>query len=210
MWNQPSVNASAVSSVEAEVAAHDRRALQPDLADLAAPARRRRRRRRSQLDDRRDRLADALGIGDVRGAEVGDRRARCLGEAVAVARARRATRTVRRCGARVRAARAWRPTRCRSSDSSVAALRLGRLEQLEHRRRHAGDRGDLLRARRARPPRSASHLYMRTIFPPAAVYGSRNDCSPPTWNSGNVSSVASGGRCRGGRRAGRLRGASAS
>ena len=39
---------------------------------------------------------------------------------------------------------------------------------------------------------SGSHLYMSTTLPPAAVYGSRNDCRPPTWNSGKVSSVASG------------------
>ena len=39
---------------------------------------------------------------------------------------------------------------------------------------------------------AASHRYVRTSLPPAAVYGSRNDCRPPTWKSGNVSSVASG------------------
>ena len=39
----------------------------------------------------------------------------------------------------------------------------------------------------------AFQRYVRTILPPAIVKGSRNDCSPPTWNSGNVSSVAIGG-----------------
>ena len=40
---------------------------------------------------------------------------------------------------------------------------------------------------------TASHLYMRTILPPPTVYGRRNECSPPTWNSGNVRRVMRAG-----------------
>ena len=61
----------------AEVAANDRRAFEPDLADLADRLRRvPSSATTSHVDHRRDRLADALGIRDVRGAEVCDGGAR--------------------------------------------------------------------------------------------------------------------------------------
>ena len=156
-------------ALAAEVAAHDRRSLQPDLADRRRPAHRCRRGSTMRIvDDRRDRLADALRIRDVRGAEVGDRRARRLGQAVAVAGRgarrrllvdaahelgrdeRRARRDARR------AIRASRPSPAAASSSSNIVVGTPAIVVMPSRSMIST----------ASP---ASHLYMSTIFPPAAV-----------------------------------------
>ena len=93
------------------------------------------------VDDRRDRLADALRIRDVRGAEVRDRRTGGLREAVAVA-----GRGAGRCLLVDAAHELGRYERRAGRDAAQRldrrTLRLRRFEQLEHRRRHAGDRRD--------------------------------------------------------------------
>ena len=101
----------------------------------------------ADLDHRRDRLADALGLGDVGRAEVGDGRAGGLGQPVAVAR--RGPRRELLVDAADELGRHERGARGDAGERRRARCPCLRrhLEQLEHRGRHAGDGGDAARAR---------------------------------------------------------------